>query len=93
MEYSAARLRRARKLYFNLIYKHIPPGIEGIELVESIAIKLQERGLYSVNTMTSDICFTIYKHMYRRDEDYMGSWYSWLAMYGYGQTPWLRKAA
>jgi len=93
IQYSSSRLRRARLLYFNIITPKIPEGIEGVRLVNEISVKLQERGLYSMKTNNTDICFSIYRHMYKRTSNKYDSWYSWLAEHGYGHHPWFRKAA
>lgn len=92
-EYSAAKLRRARRLYFKIVSKHVPDGEEGVATVRDMAARLQERGFYSKNTPVGDICFRCYRQMYKYTSDKWEGWTDWRMRRGYGQYPWVRNVA
>lgn len=92
-DYSAAKLRKARRLYFFIVSKHIPDGIVGVQTVCKISERLQERGYYSNKTNIKDIYFRCYRSMYKHTKERHEDWFEWLLKRGYSKYPWKLKVA
>ncbi len=88
LDYSAERLRRAKRLYFKLISKRIPVGKVGVQAVQEMAVRLQERGIYSEKSSKADVKFWIYRALYKYSKRPYEGWFDWLMANGYSNKPW-----
>ena len=77
---SSAKLRRARRLYIQLIAKTCT---QSKDMIVICAQRAQKRGLYSLKSSLRDVAFSIYRRLYRIAKycGYGGNWYQFQDMY------------
>lgn len=88
---NAAKLRRARRLYFKIIMPYV---IKYPESIEYFSYKAIDRGLYVDTSYIYNIIFSMLRHFYKNKEgvDGLGTpddeWFDWLRSSPWGNGFW-----